>query len=323
MKIVVLDGYTENPGDLSWAELEKLGNVTVYDRTSLTDEKEAIARIGDAEIVITNKTPITRRVLDNCPSIRYIGALSTGYNVIDYVYAGEKGIPLSNVPGYGTETVAQFTFALLLEICHHVAHHSEAVHGGRWEKCPDFCFCDYPQIELAGKTIGIIGFGRIGQQVGRIAKAFGMKVLAHSPHECDSGKEIGTYVNLETLLAESDIVSLHCPLFPETEGIINQETIAKMKDGVIILNNGRGPLIVEQDLADALNSGKVLAAGVDVVSAEPIKGDNPLLTAKNCMITPHIAWASKEARQRIMDCSVNNVKAFLAGKPENVVNHFQ
>ena len=201
-----------------------------------------------------------------------------------------------------------------------MAHHSEAVHAGRWEQSPDFCFCDYPQIELAGKTIGIIGFGRIGQKVGTIAKAFGMKVLAYSPHEYESGKAIGTYVNLDTLLAESDVISLHCPLFPETEGIINQATIAKMKDGVILLNNGRGPLVVEQDLADALNSGKIQAAAVDVVSAEPIKGDNPLLTAKNCFITPHIAWATKEARQRIMDCAVNNVKAFLSGAPENVVN---
>ena len=320
MKIVVLDGYTENPGDLSWGRLEELGEFIVYDRSSLTDEDEAIARIGEAEIVITNKTPITKRVLDSCPSIRYIGVLATGYNVVDYVYAAKKGISVTNVPGYGTDTVAQFTFALLLEICHHVAHHSEAVHAGRWEQSPDFCFCDYPQIELAGKTMGIIGFGRIGQKVGTIAKAFGMKVLAHSPHEYESGKAIGTYVDLDTLLAESDVISLHCPLFPETEGIINQATIAKMKDGVILLNNGRGPLVVEQDLADALNSGKIQAAAVDVVSAEPIKGDNPLLTAKNCFITPHIAWATKEARQRIMDCAVNNVKAFLSGAPENVVN---
>lgn len=321
MKIVVLDGYTENPGDLSWSGFEGLGEFTVYDRGSETDkEREAIARIGDAEIVITNKTPITKRVLDSCPSIRYIGVLATGYNVVDHTYAAKQGILVTNVPGYGTDTVAQFTFALLLEICHHVAHHSEAVHVGRWEQCADFCFCDYPQIELAGKTMGIIGFGRIGQKVGIIAKAFGMRVLAYSPHEYERGKAIGTYVNLETLLAESDIISLHCPLFPETEGIINQGTIAKMKDGVIILNNGRGPLIVEQDLADALNSGKVQAAGVDVVSVEPIKGDNPLLTAKNCFITPHIAWATKEARQRIMDCAVQNLKAYLAGKPENVVN---
>lgn len=320
MKIVVLDGYTENPGDLSWGELEKLGEFTVYDRTSLTDENEAIERIGDAEIVITNKTPITKKVLDSCQGIKYIGVLATGYNVVDYACAGEKGIPVTNVPGYGTDTVAQFAFGLLLEICHHVAHHSQAVHEGRWENCPDFCFCDYPQIELAGKTMGIIGFGRIGQKVGTIAKAFGMKVLAHSPHEHESGKAIGTYVDLDTLLRESDVISLHCPLFPATEGIINKETIGKMKDGVIILNNSRGPLVVEQDLADALNSGKVLAAGVDVVSSEPIHGDNPLLDAKNCFITPHIAWATKEARQRIMDCTLKNLQAFLDGEPVNVVN---
>jgi len=214
MKIVVLDGYTENPGDLSWSGFEGLGEFTVYDRGSETDkEGEAIARIGDAEIVITNKTPITKRVLDSCPSIRYIGVLATGYNVVDYTYAAMQGIPVTNVPGYGTDTVAQFTFALLLEICHHVAHHSEAVHVGRWEQCADFCFCDYPQIELAGKTMGIIGFGRIGQKVGIIAKAFGMRVLAYSPHEYERGKAIGTYVNLETLLAESDIISLHCRYF--------------------------------------------------------------------------------------------------------------
>ena len=320
MKIVILDGYTENPGDLSWKGLEELGEVTVYDRTSYVEAPIIAERIGDAEVVITNKTPITKETIDKCPNMKLIAFLATGYNVVDYTYAAKQGIPVTNVPGYGTDTVAQFTFALLLEICHHVAHHSEAVHVGRWEQCADFCFCDYPQIELAGKTMGIIGFGRIGQKVGIIAKAFGMRVLAYSPHEYERGKAIGTYVNLETLLAESDIISLHCPLFPETEGIINQGTIAKMKDGVIILNNGRGPLIVEQDLADALNSGKVQAAGVDVVSVEPIKGDNPLLTAKNCFITPHIAWATKEARQRIMNCAVQNLKAYLAGKPENVVN---
>lgn len=320
MKIVVLDGYTENPGDLSWEELEKLGDVTVYDRSSRTDEDEAIARIGEAEIVITNKTPITKKILDACPSIRYIGLLSTGYNIADYVYARGKGIPVTNVPGYGTDTVAQYTFALLLEICHHVAHHSEAVYAGRWEKCEDFCFWDFSQIELVGKTMGIIGFGRIGQKVGAIAKAFGMKVLAYSPHEYESGRTIGTYVSLDTLLAESDIISLHCPLFPETEGLINKETIDKMKDGAILLNTGRGQLVVEQDLADALNSGKLAAAAMDVVSTEPIEGDNPLLGAKNCIITPHIAWAAKEARQRIMDCAVSNLKAYLKGEPENVVN---
>ncbi len=320
MKIVILDGYTENPGDLSWAGLEALGEVTVYDRTSLTDENEIISRIGDAEIVYTNKTPLTKNVIDACPSIRFISVLATGYNVVDYEYAKTKGIPVTNVPAYGTAAVAQFAIAMLLEICHHVAHHSDTVHEGRWASSPDFCYWDYPLIELADKTIGIIGFGRIGQQTGRIAKALGMKVLANDKFESESGREIAEYVDRETIFRESDVIALHCPLFPDTQGIINKDTIAKMKDGVIILNNSRGPLIVEQDLTDALNSGKVYAAGLDVVSSEPIKADNPLLSAKNCFITPHISWAPKESRQRIMDCAVENLKAFLAGSPINVVN---
>ena len=320
MKIVVLDGYTENPGDLSWEELGKLGELTVYDRTSLTDEAEAIARIGDAEIVFTNKTPITRKVLDACPGIRFISLLATGYNCVDYAYAREKGIPVTNVPTYGTASVGQFAIALLLEICHHIGHHDASVHAGNWERCADWCYWDYPLIELAGKTMGIIGFGRIGQTTGRIARAMGMEVLAYDSHPSDAGRAIAEYVDLDALLARSDVVALHCPLFPETEGIINRETIAKMKDGAILLNNSRGPLVVEQDLADALNAGKLAAAGLDVVSTEPIRGDNPLLNAKNCIITPHISWAPKESRQRIMDCAVSNVKAFLAGSPVNVVN---
>ena len=320
MKIVVLDGYTENPGDLSWEELGKLGELTVYDRTSLTDEAEAIARIGDAEIVFTNKTPITRKVLDACPGIRFISLLATGYNCVDYAYAREKGIPVANVPTYGTASVGQFAIALLLEICHHIGHHDASVHAGNWERCADWCYWDYPLIELAGKTMGIIGFGRIGQTTGRIARAMGMEVLAYDSHPSDAGRAIAEYVDLDALLARSDVVALHCPLFPETEGIINRETIAKMKDGAILLNNSRGPLVVEQDLADALNAGKLAAAGLDVVSTEPIRGDNPLLQAKNCIITPHISWAPKESRQRIMDCAVSNVKAFLSGSPVNVVN---
>ena len=320
MKIVVLDGYTENPGDLSWEELGKLGELTVYDRTSLTDEAEAIARIGDAEIVFTNKTPITRKVLDACPGIRFISLLATGYNCVDYAYAREKGIPVTNVPTYGTASVGQFAIALLLEICHHIGHHDASVHAGNWERCADWCYWDYPLIELAGKTMGIIGFGRIGQTTGRIARAIGMEVLAYDSHPSDAGRAIAEYVDLDALLARSDVVALHCPLFPETEGIINRETIAKMKDGAILLNNSRGPLVVEQDLADALNAGKLAAAGLDVVSTEPIRGDNPLLKAKNCIITPHISWAPKESRQRIMDCAVSNVKAFLSGSPVNVVN---
>ena len=318
MKIVVLDGYTENPGDLSWDGLSRYGELTVYDRTG--SEEEVIRRIGEAEVVFVNKVPISRRVLDACPNIKFISVLATGYNVIDVKAAAEKGIPVSNVPSYGTAAVAQFAMALLLEVCHHVAHHSEAVHAGRWAANPDWCFWDYPLIELAGKTMGIIGFGRIGQATGRIARAMGMEVLAYSRSIREEGKEIAEYVDLDSLLARSDVIALHCPLFPETEGIINRENIAKMKDGVIIINNSRGQLVVEQDLADALNSGKIYAAGLDVVSTEPIRPDNPLLGAKNCLITPHISWAPKESRQRIMDASVENLRAFLAGKPVNVVN---
>ena len=320
MKIVVLDGYVENPGDLSWAPLEALGEVTVYDRTSLADEGETIARLSGAEIAVTNKTPVTRRVIDACPRLRYITMLATGYNVVDAAYARAKGIPLSNIPAYGTAAVGQFAIALLLEICHHAAHHSGTVHAGKWAACADWCYWDYPLIELDGKTMGIIGFGRIGQQTGRIARALGMRVLACGSHPSDSGRAIADYVELDALLAASDVIALHCPLFPETEGIINRETIRKMKDGVILLNNSRGPLVVEQDLADALNSGKVYAAGLDVVSTEPIREDNPLLTAKNCIITPHISWAPRESRQRIMDTAAQNIRAYLDGAPINVVN---
>ncbi len=320
MKIVILDGYTENPGDLSWDELGKLGELTVYERTPVDDEAEIIRRIGDAEVVFTNKTPISRAVIDACPGMKFISMLATGYNVVDYVYAHEKGIPVTNVPSYGTASVAQFAIAMLLEICHHVAHHSQTVHDGKWASSIDWCYWDYPLIELDGKTMGIIGFGRIGQQTGKIARALGMNILAYDSVESDSGRAIGTYTDLDTVLSQSDVIALHCPLFPDTQGIINKDTIARMKDGVIILNNSRGPLIVEQDLTDALNSGKVFAAGLDVVSTEPIKPDNPLLGAKNCIITPHISWAPKESRQRIMDCAVANVKAYQAGTPINVVN---
>ena len=320
MKIVVLDGHTENPGDLSWSSLEALGQVSIYPRTSYVEAPIIAQRIGEAEIVITNKTPITRQVIDQCPSIRMIAALSTGYNVIDYEYAREKGIPVCNVPSYGTASVSQFAIALLLEICHHVGHHSQSVHAGNWTANQDWCYWDTPQMELDGKTMGIIGFGRIGQATGKIARALGMNILAYDSVQTESGRAIGTYVDLDTLLAQADVISLHCPLFPETQGIINRERIAKMKDGAILINNSRGPLVVEQDLADALNSGKLAAASVDVVSTEPIQADNPLLSAKNCIITPHISWAPKESRQRIMDITVDNVKAFLSGSPINVVN---
>jgi len=318
MKIVILDGYTENPGDLSWEGFEQLGELTVYDRTSLTDAGEAIARIGEAEVVLTNKTPLTHDILSACPSVRYIGLLATGYNVVDIVAAKEKEITVCNIPTYGTSAVAQMVFALLLEICHHVGEHSQAVLNGDWTNCADFCFWNYPLIELMDKCIGIIGFGRIGQNTAQIAQAFGMKVLAYDEHVIEEAKGLGEYVSLDELLSQSDVISLHCPLFPSTAGIINKDNIAKMKDGAIIINTSRGPLIVEQDLADALNAGKVYAAAVDVVSTEPIKADNPLLKAKNCIITPHIAWAPKESRKRLMDIAVDNLKAFLDGKPVNI-----
>ena len=320
MKIVVLDGYTENPGDLSWDELGKLGDLTVYDRTSLTDEDEAIARIGDAEVVFTNKTPITKKVIDACPAMKMISMLATGYNVVDYEYAKEKGIPVTNVPTYGTASVSQFSIALLLEVCHHIGHHDASVHAGNWANCIDWCYWDYPLIELEGKTIGIIGFGRIGQTEGRIAKALGMKVLAYDLYPNDSGREIAEYVALDDLYARADVITLHCNLTPENTCMINKESIARMKDGVILINNARGQLINEQDVADALNSGKMGAAGLDVVYTEPIRADNPLLKAKNCIITPHISWAPKESRQRIMDCTAENIRAFLAGSPTNIVN---
>lgn len=321
MKIVILDGYTENPGDLSWSALEALGDLTVYDRTSLIDENEIIQRIGGAEIVITNKTPISKRVFDACPTIKFIAVLATGYNIVDIAYAGEKGISVSNVPVYGTRSVSQFAISLLLEICHRIGYHSDTVHAGKWENNADWCYWDYPLIELAGKTYGLLGCGNIGIHTAEIAKALGMRVITYDKRETEEAHELGVeYVDLDTLFAESDVLGLQMPLFPFNTGIINQENIAKMKDGVIIINNSRGQMIVEQDLADALNSGKVAAAGLDVVSTEPIRGDNPLLKAKNCIITPHMSWGTKESRQRIMDCTVDNVKAYLAGNPQNVVN---
>ena len=320
MKIVILDGYTENPGDLSWNGIEMEGDLTVYDRTSLSDESEILNRIGDAEVVFTNKTPLSESILKLCPNLKFIGVLATGYDIVDIECAREQGIGVSNVPAYGTASVSQFAISLLLEICANVGDHSLSVHNGDWEKCKDFCYWNHKMIELTGKTMGIIGFGRIGQATGRIANSMGMKVLANDTFKMETENQIAEYVSLDRILEESDVIVLHCPLFPETKGLIRKETIEKMKDGVIIINNSRGPLIVEQDLADALNSGKVYAAAVDVVSTEPIRGDNPLLKAKNCFITPHISWATKESRQRIMDCSVENLKAYKNGKPINLVN---
>lgn len=320
MNIVILDGYCLNPGDLSWDGFSAMGRVTVYDRTPVEDVDETVQRIGDAGIVLTNKTPITRAVLDRCPQVRYVGLLSTGYNVVDTAAARERNIPVCNVPGYGTASVAQLAIALLLEICHRVGHHNRAVHEGRWSASIDYCFWDGTLIELAGKTMGIVGYGSIGQATGEIARALGMTVIATGPHPWQPGQRPAPYVPLEKLLADSDVVSLHCPLFPETKGLINRNTIEKMKEGAILLNTGRGPLIVEQDVADALNSGRLYAAGVDVAEIEPLPSGSPLLTARNCVITPHIAWAPLEARRRLMDIAVNNLRGFLAGAPENVVN---
>lgn len=318
MKIVVLDGYTLNPGDISWEGFEALGEVTVYDRTKAED---VVERIGDAEVVYTNKTPITRETLDTCKNVKFIGVLATGYNIVDVEAAKEKGIPVANIPTYGTAAVSQFAIALLLELCHHVGEHSDAVKAGEWSSNPDWCFWKHPLVELAGKTMGIIGFGRIGQDTGKIAQAMGMNVLAYDAFKRpELESDTCHYADLDTVLAQSDVIALHCPLFPETEGIINKDTIAKMKDGVMIINDARGPLIVEEDLRDALNSGKVAGAALDVVSTEPIRMDNPLLDAKNVILTPHIAWAPKESRQRLMNIAVDNLKHFVDGEPQNIVN---
>ena len=320
MQIVILDGYTENPGDLSWAGLEALGELTVYDRTPKDDPEEIIRRIGGAEIVFTNKTPLTAQIFARCPQIRYVGLLSTGYNIADIDAARRRGIPVTNIPSYGTDAVAQAAMALLLEITNQVGRHAAAVRQGRWSACEDFCFWDTPLMELSGKTMGVIGFGRIGQAMGRIARAFGMEVLAAGSRPTEQGQAIARYVSLDELYARADVISLHCPLFPQTERMINESSIAKMKDGVILLNTGRGQLICEDALAQALRSGKVRAAGLDVLSQEPPDADNPLLTAPNCFITPHIAWAARESRQRLMDTAVDNLRQFLNGTPVHVVN---
>ena len=317
MKIVVLDGYCLNPGDLSWDFLSRFGEYTVYDRTP---NELIVSRIGDAEIVLLNKTPISEETLAACPSVKLICVLATGFNVVDVAAARKRNIPVCNVPDYGTAAVAQFTFALLLELCHQVGHHGQAVREGKWSVCRDFCFWDTPQMELAGKTLGIIGFGRIGRAVGKIAKAFGMNVIAYNRSQCEEGREVGRYVNLEELLATSDVISLHCPLTQENTGMINKDTISKMKDGAILLNTARGLLLDEQAVADALASGKLRGAACDVVSAEPMKLENPLRTAPNCIVTPHMAWAPKESRQRIADCTERSIRAFLEGRPINTVN---
>ena len=318
MKIVILDGKALNPGDLSYDSLKQFGEVTIYERTET--EAEVIARIGDSEIVLVNKVPITETILDACPNIKLICVQATGYNFVDCKACAARGIPVTNVPTYGTAAVAQFTMALILEMCHRIGLHNHSVHQGDWCKAESFCYWLTPQMELAGKTLGIIGFGRIGRAVGSLAKAFGMKVITYNRSESEEGRKIADYVGLETLFTQSDIISLHCPLFPETEKIINAANIAKMKDGAMLVNTARGGLVDEEALVEALESGKLRYAAVDVVSQEPMKADNPLLKTRKCIITPHIAWAPVESRQRLMDCVEENIRAYLNGAPQNVVN---
>ena len=309
MKIVILDAYAANPGDLSWDEFAVLGELTVYDRTA---QEDAAARIGDAEVVFINKVRLTDEIFAACPNLKLVSILATGYNIVDLAAAKRRGITVCNVPGYSTRAVVQMTFALLLEICQQVGLHSGAVHTGRWQTCPDFCFWDRPLIELDGKTMGIVGYGAIGSAVG-------MKLLVTARHE-KPVPEGARFVSLPELLAQSDVVSLHCPQTAENARMIDAGALAQMKDGAILLNTARGGLLDEQAVADALRSGKLLAAGMDVVSAEPIRADNPLLTAPNCFLTPHIAWAPLETRRRLQAISAENLRAFLAGKPQNVVN---
>ncbi len=318
MKIVILDHPRENPGEINWSRFDKYGEVTKYSRTL---PEQVAERIGDAEVVFLNKTVVTKEDLEKCPNVKFISVIATGYNTVDVEGAKELGILVSNVPSYGTEAIGQHAIALLLEITNHIGHHDAEVRKGRKNDANDWCFWDYSPIELENKTIGIIGLGRIGQITSKVAQAFGMKVLAYDLYKNQAlENENCKYTDLDTLFENSDVIALHCPLFPETENIINKDTIAKMKDGVIIINNSRGALIVEEDLAEALNSGKVYAAGLDAVRNEPIAIDNPLLSAKNCYITPHISWAAVECRQRLIDYSLDNLKAYLDGNPTNVVN---
>ncbi len=318
MKIVILDGYTLNPGDLNWDGLKKFGDIVIYDRTPAD---KVVERALGAEVVFTNKTPIGADVLNELPDLKFIGVLATGYNVINTEVAKAKGVIVSNVPGYGTASVVQMTFALLLELCLHVQRHSDSVMEGKWAQSADWCFWDYPLVELAGKTMGIIGFGRIGQQVGDVATALGMNIIASgSTQSKQSHRKSFKWADLPELLEECDVVSIHCPLLPETKGLINKESLQLMKRSAFLLNTSRGPIVVDEDIADALNNDVIAGAGIDVLSVEPPPKNNPLFSAKNCIITPHIAWATKEARQRLMDITVNNLTAFINGSAVNVVN---
>ena len=318
MNLVVLDGYTLNPGDLSWENLKQQGELTVYDRTSVS---EIVERAKDADILFTNKVPLRADTLEQLPKLRYIGVLATGYNIIDVVAARQRGITVTNVPGYGTNSVVQLTFALLLALCQRVQRHSDRVSEGGWSQSPDFCFWEYPLVELSGKTMGIIGFGDIGQQVADVASAFGMKILGYSRTQTDQSHRANfSWAGLDALLEQSDVVSIHCPLTPQTSGLIHAGTLAKMKRSAFLLNTARGPIIVEEDLAEALKQGQLAGAGLDVLSTEPPPADHPLFGIENCLITPHIAWATREARSRMMVSVVANLTAYLQGQPANVVN---
>lgn len=320
MKIVVLDGYALNPGDISWQALSVMGETAIYDRTSYTDQEEIIARIGEAQAIFTNKTPITEEILTACPSIEYIGVLATGYNVVDVEAAKKRGIPVTNVPSYGTDAVAQFTFALLLEITSQVGLHNQSVHDGDWQKSKDFTYWKSPLMELSGKTLGLLGYGAIAHTVAEIAHAFQMKVIYYNHRPKQPQADWIAQVSLEELYRQSDIISLHIPQMSETEKMIDAEAIRKMKDHAILLNTSRGGLLDEAAVAEALNNGNLAALGADVVSKEPIEADNPLLQAKNCYLTPHIAWAPVEARERLMKIAVANFQSFLSGNVENQVN---
>jgi glycerate dehydrogenase len=317
MKIVVLDGYTLNPGDLSWDALMAWGDCEIYDRTPF---ELIVARAQDAEVVMTNKTPLPRAVIEQLPRLRYIGELATGFNNIDLQAARERGIPVTNIPEYGTRTVAQMTFSHLLNLAQHVAYHADTVRAGRWASSADFCYWDYPLIELVGLTMGIVGLGRIGSATARLAQAFGMKVLANDPYVSPPPVPDVEMVDFRTLLRDSDVVSFHVPLTAETTGMLNADGLALMKQTAFVINTSRGPVVNNRDLAEALNAEKIAGAGLDVLEVEPMTMDNPLVTAKNCYITPHISWAARASRARLMNTTVENLKAWLAGNPANVVN---
>jgi glycerate dehydrogenase len=317
MNIVVLDGYTLNPGDLTWNALKQFGPCAIYDRTP---PERVMERARDADILLTNKTVLNRETIRALSNLKYIGVLATGYNVVDVVAAKERGVPVTNVPDYGTHSVAQLTFALLLELTHHVAHHAQTVRDGKWVRSPDFCYWEFPLIELHGLTFGVIGFGKIGRAVARLADAFGMRVLVHNRSRPADLPPQFQFASLDELLSRSDVVSLHCPLTPDNKQFINSQRLAQMKPTAFLLNTSRGPLLDERAVADSLNAGRLAGAGIDVLSVEPPKADNPLLSAKNCVITPHIAWGTRAARSRLMDIAIENIRAFLAGTPRNVVN---